>query len=243
MYGPAIVHQHVTNSCVKTDLPLFEFKQQSVCLQLSKFMTLARSCPALIGWLPKPSMISKAALCSSITATTDNIRASVNQAGFTVKLTPEEGRSLKEITEKLQAPLQKRQEPQTTAKESHKSTQLTPLSIKIQLNHIKLLIYSPSQPSVLSMQTTLLDVEAHVALHSKSQSVSARTDSFLVTDKRALTENFRSIVAMLPKAGGSCLHVNFISHLPALLSDNGANQTCGEHLGMSCILVLQYLQS
>jgi hypothetical protein len=80
------------------------------------------------------------------------------------------------------------------------------------VNHINILMFSTSKSPVLSAQATVLGFEAQLASCKEGQRVTAKVDSLLVTDKRALAADYQELVSIMPESGRKCLQVTYASH-------------------------------
>lgn len=199
-------------------------------MQLSKFMALARSCPVSIGWVPKQSDISRTALWTSFSSSSQGRNLCMHQAGFTFKLNPDESSSLSQIAQKCRSALVEPGRKRCSAPTNRSSSAVSaPLKISLQVDHINFLIFSPSQPSVLCAQTTLLGLEAQLTSCQEHHRVTASADGLLVTDKRALVASYHALVSMLPDAGRKCLQVSFSTLSEPQPTAHGATRTSFKH--------------
>lgn len=192
-------------------------------MQLLKCVALARSCPVSIGWIPKQSDILRSALWTSISSSSQGRNISVHQSGLTFKLTPDESNSLSQVAQEFQSTLvvEPREEQCSTAGKCNSSGLPTPVNLRLQVEHIKILMFSPSQPSVLSAQGTLLGLETHLASCQEHNTVTASADSLLITDKRALAASYHALVSMLPDSG-KCLQVSYSANTQLRTAVHGA---------------------
>lgn len=173
---------------------------------------MVRSCPVSIGWVPKRSDISRAALWASVALTSQTRNLSVHQAGFTFKLTPDESNSVGTVTQELKSALaEASREPCSSHVNSRNGAVAAPFNISLQVDRINLLIFSLSHPSVLSAQMTLLGIQAQLMRCPPHRHIAASADSLLITDKRALVTEYRSLVSMLPDSGCKCLEASVTS--------------------------------
>lgn len=195
----------------------------SMHMQLLKCVALARSCPVSIGWIPKQSDILRSALWTSISSSSQGRNISVHQSGLTFKLTPDESNSLSQVAQEFQSTLvvEPREEQCSTAGKCNSSGLPTPVNLRLQVEHIKILMFSPSQPSVLSAQGTLLGLETHLASCQEHNTVTASADSLLITDKRALAASYHALVSMLPDSG-KCLQVSYSANTQLRTAVHGA---------------------
>ena len=211
----------------------------TVSMQLSKFMALARSCPVSIGWIPKQSDVLRTALWTSVSSSSQGKNVSVHLSGFTFKLTPDESNSLSQIVRKFQAALDTAPGEGRCSNAAKCSSEVSaPLKLSLQVHHMNILIFSPSQPSVLSAQGTLLGLEAQVASCREHNTVSASVGSLLVTDKRALADSYFALLSMLPDSGSECLRVSYAAHTQPHTGALGVRSTTMKHQSAQSLSLL-----